>query len=157
LLTCVQAAALAVMCSAYYPTTVESLIANYVLFLVLFFVLPFGWGMWLFENASAESLGTTLASTTLLVLMTAGFLVAARLFVEARAFVPPKNVLLGIFQKLDQFFNEANTVTGGIVLIKDGDPLPGAEPVAWRETTKKSLGTFRYLFRVLVVLELPLL
>jgi hypothetical protein len=29
--------------------------------------------------------------------------------------------------------------------------------VAWRETTKKSLGTFRYLFRVLVVLELPLL
>ena len=157
LLTCVQAAALAVMCSAYYPTTVESLIANYVLFLVLFFMLPFGWGMWLFENASAESLGTTLASTTLLVLMTAGFLVAARLFVEARAFVPPKNVLLGIFQKLDQFFNEANTVTGGIVLIKDGDPLPGAEPVAWRETTKKSLGTFRYLFRVLVVLELPLL
>jgi hypothetical protein len=29
--------------------------------------------------------------------------------------------------------------------------------VAWRETTKKSLGTFRYLFRVLVMLELPLI
>ena len=48
-------------------------------------------------------------------------------------------------------------MTGGIVLVKDGDPLSGDEPVAWRETTKKSLGTFRYLFRVLVVLELPLL
>src|SRR5690242_6959039 len=30
LLTCVQTAALSVLCSAYYPTTVESLIANYV-------------------------------------------------------------------------------------------------------------------------------
>src|SRR5205085_1815195 len=59
--------------------------------------------------------------------------------------------------KLDAFFTGANVVTGGIVLVKDGDPLPGAEPVAWRETTKKSLGTFRFLFRVLVVLELPLL
>jgi hypothetical protein len=62
-----------------------------------------------------------------------------------------------MFQRLDAFFNEANTVTGGVVLVKDGDPLPGAEPVAWRETTKKSLGTFRYLFRVLVALELPLI
>jgi hypothetical protein len=48
-------------------------------------------------------------------------------------------------------------VTGGIVLVKDGDPLPGLQPIAWRETTKKSLGTFRYLFRVLIMLELPLI
>src|SRR5262245_51957718 len=89
--------------------------------------------------------------------MTLVFLTAARYVLVSRAFVSPKNVLLGMFLKLDRFFNNANAVTGGIVLVKDGDPLPGREPVAWRETTKKSLGTFRYLFRVLVVLELPLL
>jgi hypothetical protein len=71
--------------------------------------------------------------------------------------VPPKNVLLGMFQRLDRFFNDANAVTGGVVLVKDGDPLPGLEPIAWRETTKKSLGTFRYLFRILVMLEMPLI
>jgi len=48
-------------------------------------------------------------------------------------------------------------VTGGVVLIKDGSPLPLQRPVAWRETSKKSLGTFRYLVRVLVVIEVPIL
>lgn len=156
-LACLQAAALAVMCSAWYSTTVEALIGNYLIFLVLYFVLPWGWGRWLFENASDATLGTTLVRASFSVLMIGGFLVAARFFVETRAFVPPRNVLLGIFHALDRFFNEANTVTGGIVLVKDGEPLPGKEPVAWRETTKRSLGTFRYLFRVLVALELPLL
>jgi len=156
-LACFQAAALSVMCSAWYPTTVEAFVANYVLFLVLYNVLPFGWGTWLFAHASDTSLAATCARSTFSVFLTAGFVLAARLFLVTRAFVPPRNVLLGLFQKLDAFFNNANSVTGGIVLVKDGDPLPGAEPVAWRETTKRSLGTFRYLFRVLVVLELPLL
>jgi hypothetical protein len=48
-------------------------------------------------------------------------------------------------------------VTGGVVLIRDGSPLPLTDPVAWRETAKKSLGTFRYLVRVLVVIEVPIL
>jgi ABC-type transport system involved in multi-copper enzyme maturation permease subunit len=156
-LTCIEAAALSVMCSAWYPTTVEAFIGNYVVFLVLFFVLPAGWGLWLFNRASEASFTQTLLSTWFPLVLTVGFLLAARRFVESRAFVPPKNVLLGMFQRLDRFFNEANSVTGGIVLVKDGDPLPGEAPIAWRETTKKSLGTFRYLFRVLVMLELPLI
>ncbi len=156
-IACFQTAALSILCSAWYPTTVEAFIGNYVLFLVLYNLFPFGWGPWLFRNASDNPFGVTLVSSTFSAFMTTGFLVAARLVLQARAFVTPKNVLLGLFQKLDAFFNNANTVTGGIVLVSDGEPLPGLEPVAWRETTKKSLGTFRYLFRVLVVLELPLL
>ncbi len=155
--TCVEAAALSVMCSAWYSTTVEAFVGNYVLFLVLFYVLPPGWGPWLFEQASDVTFARTLVSLLFPAALTAGFLFGARVFVESRAFVPPKNVLLGIFQRLDRFFNEANEVTGGIVLVQDGDPLPGLEPVAWRETTKKSLGTFRYLFRILVMLEGPLI
>ncbi len=155
--TSIEAAALSVMCSAWYPTTVEAFVGNYVLFLVLFYVVPPGWGPWLFRRASDVTFTSTLVSLWLPAALTGGFLFAARKFVETRAFVPPKNVLLGIFQRLDKFFNEANEVTGGIVLVKDGDPLPGLEPVAWRETTKKSLGTFRYLFRILVMLEVPLI
>jgi ABC-type transport system involved in multi-copper enzyme maturation permease subunit len=85
------------------------------------------------------------------------YLVLATEFLHRRAFVPPRNVLLQLFQALDQFFNEWNQVTGGVVLIKDGSPLPLNQPVAWRETAKKSLGTFRYLVRVLVVIEVPIL
>jgi len=156
-LTCFQAAALSVMCSAFYPTTVEAFIANYVLLVVLMAIFPFGWGPWLFGRASDLPFWGTALLSTFLVSLSAGFLLGARLFLERRAFVPPKNALLGLFQRLDRFFNDANEVTGGIVLVKDGDPLPALEPVAWRETTKKSLGTFRYLFRVLVVLEAPLI
>jgi hypothetical protein len=42
-----------------------------------------------------------------------------------------------------------------VVLIQESTALPGDEPVAWRETTKRSLGTMRYLFRVFVALEFP--
>jgi len=156
-LACIEAAALSVMCSAWYPTTVEAFVGNYVLFVVLSFVVPFGWGPWLFQHASDESLAVTLVQCTFSIFLTAGFVLAARLSLEARAFISPKNVLLALFHALDGFFNAANAEIGGVILVKDGDPLPGDEPVAWRETTKKSLGTFRYLFRVLVALELPLL
>jgi ABC-type transport system involved in multi-copper enzyme maturation permease subunit len=155
--TCIEAGALSVMCSAWYATTVEAFIANYVIFLVLQFIFPVCWGPYLFREAADVSLGVTLVRLVFPGFFTSIFLVAARIFLPARAFIPPKNVLLGLFLKLDRFFNEANTVTGGVVLVKDGDPLPNLHPVAWRETTKKSLGTFRYLFRVLVAMELPLI
>src|SRR5262249_17067812 len=119
--------------------------------------LPFGWGRWVFARASNATLQQTLAWLPFSVVMTLVFLAAARYVLVSRAFVSPKNVLLGMFLKLDRFFNNANAVTGGSVRVRGGDHFPGREPVAWRETTKKSLGTFRYLFRVLMVLELPLL
>ena len=43
------------------------------------------------------------------------------------------------------------------MLVRDQGFLPKRAPIHWRETRKKSLGTFRYLFRVLVVLEFPIL
>ncbi|MGQ0634572.1 MAG: ABC transporter permease [Planctomycetaceae bacterium] len=156
-LTCFQVGALAIACSAYFATTVEAFIANYVAFLVLRGVLPFAWGPYLFQRAADVPFAVTALSTFLMVSLTVAFLLLAWGAVESRAFVSPKNVLLGLFRWLDANFNEMNKITGGIVLVKDGDPLPGTRPIAWRETAKKSLGTFRYLFRVLVVVELPLL
>src|SRR5262245_20674022 len=70
---CFQAAALSVMCSAWFPTTVEAFVANYTVFLVLFYVLPFGWGRWAFARASDASFSQTLAWLPFSLVMTGGF------------------------------------------------------------------------------------
>jgi ABC-type transport system involved in multi-copper enzyme maturation permease subunit len=43
------------------------------------------------------------------------------------------------------------------VLLPDRPGLPAREPIRWRETRKKSFGTPRYLARVLLAIELPVL
>ena len=87
------------------------------------------------------------------------FLIAARLFVVRRAYLQPRNLVLGVFKRLDRAFHalNENRVTKGIVLVDDTSSLPDDEPVAWRETTKRSLGTVRYLVRIFVVAEFPVL
>ncbi|MGD9855982.1 MAG: ABC transporter permease [Planctomycetaceae bacterium] len=88
-----------------------------------------------------------------------GLLCLARVFLVRRAFVPAKNPLLNVFRKLDGLFGRLNQnrVTRGIVIIRESTTLPADEPIAWRETKKKSLGTIRYLIRVFLVLEAPVL
>jgi ABC-type transport system involved in multi-copper enzyme maturation permease subunit len=81
----------------------------------------------------------------------------AQIQLLARAFVPPRNIMLEVFRSLDKFFESLNSwTTRGVVLARDFDTGPMFEPIAWRETRKRSLGTVRYLFRLLVVLEVPL-
>ncbi len=85
-------------------------------------------------------------------------LLLARMFLIRRAFVSSSSVLLKLFKSVDGFFTKLNDrTTGGVVLIKDRDSLPLFDPVAWRERSKKSLGKARYLIRILVVLEGPIL
>lgn len=87
------------------------------------------------------------------------FLALAHFFLVRRAFLPARNFLLNVFKNLDRLFSKINNnrVTRGVVLVKDQVRLPDYDPIAWRETSKKSLGTFRYLFRILVFLEVPVL
>jgi hypothetical protein len=86
-------------------------------------------------------------------------LALARVFVVRRAFVPARNRLLRVFKLLDTLFHKINDnrVTKGIVLINESATLPGDDPVAWRETNKKSLGTVRYLIRIFVATEFAVL
>ena len=90
---------------------------------------------------------------------TAAFFVLARVFIVRRAFAPARNMLLKVFHRLDGVFQRLNQnrVTKGIILINESATLPGGDPVAWRETRKKSLGTFRYLIRIFVATEIPVL
>ncbi len=87
------------------------------------------------------------------------FLFLSWLLLVPRAVVNPKRYLLLLFQVLDRMFHRANQnkVTQGIVLIHDGDKLPEYEPIAWRETTKTAMGSLRYLIRIGLVIEFPVL
>jgi ABC-type transport system involved in multi-copper enzyme maturation permease subunit len=86
------------------------------------------------------------------------FLGMARYCLVRRASLPPGNTMLRLFRFIDGVVHRANErYTRGIVLVNDSVSLPESSPLFWRETRKKSLGTFRYLVRVLVVLETPAL
>ena len=84
-------------------------------------------------------------------------LFAARVVLWRRAFVQPSNYIMRLFKSLDAFFMRANQNrwTKGIVLIHESVTLPDYEPIRWRETTKRSLGTTRYLIRMLLAIEVP--
>ncbi len=156
-LTCLQVGSFSIACSAFFRTTYEAFAASYLCFFLLCYSIPALYAPSLFAWAESRTFGATVAGSMMIVLSICGFLVLARHFLESRAFVPARNYLLELFRLLDGIFTDWNNLTGGIVLTHDVDVLPGTQPVAWRETSKKSLGTVRYLFRVLVVLELPLL
>ncbi len=85
-----------------------------------------------------------------ILLSTAVFLLMSRLFLVRRAFVPAGNRLLNLFRELDRVLTRWNgsRLTRGIVLIRDKQSFPDGQPVAWRETTKRSLGRARYLIRI---------
>ncbi len=157
-LTCLQVGSFSIACSAFFRTTYEAFAASYLCFFLLCYMIPGMFAPNVFALAETRTLQEAVAgSMMIIVLSICGFLFLARVFLESRAFVPARNYLLELFRLLDGMFTDMNHVTGGIVLTKDVDMLPGTQPVAWRETSKKSLGTVRYLFRVLVLLELPLL
>ncbi len=157
--------ALSIYCSAWHRTTAGAFISAYALMPL---VACFG-AIWLNAfsmTSTGRSLGGTftigvtlvkLAMLTVPVLaVTVIAVAAAQLQLLERAFVPPRNLLLEFFKKLDAFFEELNKQTTGVVLIHERDTGPLFDPIAWRETRKRSLGTVRYLFRLLVVLEVPL-
>ncbi|MCH9727774.1 MAG: ABC transporter permease [Planctomycetes bacterium] len=202
-LTMFQVAALGVLCSSFFRTTVSAFIASYVFgFLMLFGpvisyelnLFFFGdflkmitdqvrdmplWSNYIsarrgdlslllfapywFDRLSGGggigSIGRTFLISIPILLSTFVFLIFSHYFLVRRAFLPSRNYLLNLFKSLDSIFSKINhnRVTRGIVLVKEQIQLPENRPIAWRETSKKSLGTVRYLFRILIALEVPVL
>jgi ABC-type transport system involved in multi-copper enzyme maturation permease subunit len=151
--------AFAIMCSTYFRTTVEALIATYVGCPLITATCP-GSCLFLMRPPNGETVSLVsiaLVSTGTSAFVVAGCLSMAESILVSRAFVPYRSPLLQFFRWLDRQYEQMNVVTGGIVLVRDRDHLPRRAPVRWRETQKKSLGTVRYLFRVLVLLECPIL
>ncbi|HUU43659.1 MAG TPA: ABC transporter permease subunit, partial [Planctomycetota bacterium] len=84
------------------------------------------------------------------------FLILARTFIRRRAFLAPKNRLLSIFRRQDRFWHRLNRFVGGVVLVREKQQLPGDDPVQWRELTKRPLGQFSHLIRLILIIEIPL-
>ena len=116
---------------------------------------------WLLDLANSTQGGKAMLATVLRsipILMFSGMcLIFARCVLWRRAFVPPSNYLLKAFKLLDTFFHKANQnrFTKGIVLTSEHVELPLYDPIGWRETKKRSIGTTRYLVRFLILLEIP--
>src|SRR5262245_6134362 len=97
---------------------------------------------------------------SLIIVATSGAcLVVARKFLVPRAFLPPRNYLLEFVKLFDRRQPRGTAVVAGKVVPLASDPsqLPAESPIAWRETTKRSLGQARYLFRILLFIEVPLI
>lgn len=163
-----------ILCSTWFRTTSAAFVMTYVtLFAFSCFLSVFTpfWlmsrmppiGMNVFSNTPwlgfilLYIVAPTMIAVAALVPTVVCLYVAAKVLVP-RAFIPVRNLVLELFRHADRFFNELNRVTtGGIVLVPDRAFLPDFNPIAWRETRKKSLGTFRYQFRILMLLMTPLI
>ncbi len=171
----VAVGAWSIFCSTWFRTTAAAFLAAYgllplsVMFVVCCCGTPLPHLSNVFTGAAPAPMATgrsvplleivflMVASTIPLIIISAALVGAATANLVPRAFLPPRNLLLELFKKLDRFFEELNeSTTRGIVLARDRDFLPLFDPIGWRETRKKSLGTVRYLFRLLVLLEAPL-
>lgn len=148
-IVCLHLGAIAILCSAYFQTTAQALAATYVAALTFRFCC-FG-GM-----STTSEAGNVVGSMVGLISIVVCLMMASQALVD-RAFIQSRNYLLELFRALDRFYEQLNVVTGGVVLVRDSGFLPRKAPIRWRETRKKSLGTFRYLFRVLALLEGPII
>lgn len=74
----------------------------------------------------------------------------------SRLAVPNRNVVLELFHGVDLFFRELNDrLARGKTVFDDRLILPENDPIAWRGLYRKSLGTPRYVVRILMALGLP--
>ncbi|MDA0587031.1 MAG: ABC transporter permease [Planctomycetota bacterium] len=147
--------AFSLICSSYCSNATSSLISTFIFGLPFLglsagFVIPAissdgGPGMW----------ASTVVTQTFFVLM---FLQLAQTALVMRAGQPPRNLGLEFLRWTDRFWNGLNEkYTGGVIVVSEQATLPEDEPIAWRESHKKSLGSFRYLLRVLLAVEIPTL
>jgi ABC-type transport system involved in multi-copper enzyme maturation permease subunit len=180
-LACLQVGALALMCSAWFRTTVSALIATYI-FAVVFYFGPLLLGMlasellpfidvhisfaeddWLFlfpaqllEYVDETSDRLVLHSIPVVVSILV-FLLLARRFLVRRAFLPPSSFFLRLFRKLDRAMQWANKFFGNVSLLRGSNDLPDEEPIAWREMSRRALGKVHYLVRILIAIEVPVI
>ena len=182
-LTCLQVGAIALMVSAYSGGVVGAFIGSYVMIAAVYLAVPMGCGLgaeflgieglrhipdeaeialippvqYLYWSARSRFGGGQIAFVSALLrsvpvlVSIVVFLLLARRYLHRRPFVRPRNLLLRVWEEVDPM------VDWGVVLIREPDTLPHLEPVAWREVSKKSLGKLRYLIRIFVLLEAPIL
>jgi ABC-type transport system involved in multi-copper enzyme maturation permease subunit len=145
-------ASLSLMCSAWCGTTVSAFFMSYFVAGMMMLVSAFVLGYAVFFRVGHP--GPALVQELLWIAPVVFIWVATRALIP-RAFVTPRNFILAFFRGLDGIYTKMNVLVGDVVLVREKALLPDVRPIAWRETAKKSLGTVRYLVRVVVAIELP--
>ena len=80
------------------------------------------------------------------------------LCLKKRINIRKKSRILSLFNKLDAFWQKANSLLGGVELIKSENyHLPGKDPIKWYEKYKRPTGRLHYLFRLFVMVSTPTL
>jgi ABC-type transport system involved in multi-copper enzyme maturation permease subunit len=145
-------ASLSLMCSAWCGSTVSAFFMSYFVAgaLILAGAGVMGYSL-VFRFGEP---GPVLVQALILLAPVLFVWIATRCLIS-RAFVTPRNFILAFFRGLDRLYSRMNVIVGNVVLVREKALLPADKPIAWRETAKKSLGTVRYLVRVLVAIELP--
>jgi ABC-type transport system involved in multi-copper enzyme maturation permease subunit len=174
LLACLQVGALALLCSAWFRTTVSALIGTYILG-AAFYMGPLLVGYFLHEIFGARiserdcllfapfvlyeynSPFKIFLCSIPIVGSIAVFLVLARVFLVRRAFLPASTFFLRLFRWLDRAMGWTNRFFGSVVVLRATTDLPEDEPIAWREMSRRVLGKTHYLVRILVAIEIPVI
>jgi ABC-type transport system involved in multi-copper enzyme maturation permease subunit len=200
-LATIQMGTLALLCSAFFRTTVGAFMASYVIAFLMFFgpyflllvgylvgllfhidfdvmlrelfpspdpglfvvvAFPFFTGPYFFfATVVPGGIGTwTLVAHSVIILSVSGVsLLLARRFIVDRAFLPPWNPVLSLFKSFDRGALRfvSRPAAERTVAYSDDALLPADEPIAWRETTKRILGNSRYMWRIVLIAEIPLL
>lgn len=147
--------AFTLICSSFCSNATSALVASLVLGVP---VLGLAAGFVLPAIRSGGQPGQWLTTAFVQLLFVFAFLSLARTALLNRGNQPPKNLGLELLRWTDRFWNNLNReYTGGIIIIRDRSTLPAHKPIVWRESKKKSLGSFRYLLRVLLLVEIPTL
>ncbi len=173
-LTCLQVGAFALMVSAFCKTTAAAVVMSYVGLVVFSFgpawsvllLIELNWidrfnvnfllshlAPYVFEETLRRPYARVLAKSLTILLTIPLLLTCTLVFLRTRATVRRRPIQwpMNVFKRMDAFWMKLNE--GLPVLVKEDNSLPANEPIAWRETQKRPLGTVRYLFRILVVLE----
>lgn len=157
---CLELGAFGIMCSAWCATTAQALGATYV------GALLFPWfcsgvcctlpAAGLMGSTNVSHVAAVVAAG-FCVFSTAACLTIAETVLAGRAFVTANHSVPPLFRLIDRLFETLNILVGGVVLLRDRPSLPAREPIRWRETRKRTFGTPRYLTRVLLAIELPVI
>lgn len=153
--TTVYVGAFTLVCSSFCNSAAGAVISSFIfglpfVLLTSGFVLP--------AISSSGGLGMWITAVVTQMFFTFAFLSVARKTLAMRLEQAPGNLGLEFLRWLDRVWERLNTkYARGVIVAKERQSLPGDQPVTWRESSRKSLGSFRYLLRVFIVIEVPTL
>ncbi|NQU39780.1 MAG: ABC transporter permease subunit [Lentisphaerae bacterium] len=167
-MTSLKLAALAIMCSAFSRSTVAAFFTTYGILFAMTVAIPFmgffqlGW-LWVMIAGSA-GMGNMFGRTGIWIILggfAVGFVFVGIYMALARVFIVragrrSKGGIKASFRRVDSAMERINRGAGRRRWGRASGSLPDERPVAWRERSAAVVCTPRYLFRLLAVINVPM-